>query len=815
MPFANSWLQEAAARIQAGAYRVLSLDIFDTTVWRTYPTPSDLFLTLGARASDRGWLYPSSPPETLAATRTDCELRARRRKAWTSEVTLDEIYDEFPQGFLRDAGPGDLKNLELELERRATFPHPEVVALIDFARQRGLQIAFVSDTYFPESHLRTILPVTGDYLIPSCTYGISKVEGLHRALLEISGVKAEKILHIGDNLEADVQAPARMGISTLWFPKFTPPWNGAVQEELPAVRSDRVAFFASGGDYGLTSLRSMALNSNGNLLDVHQAWGATVLGPAMAAFCEWILERCRAEQIPACLFLMREGRILRRMIHRIDPQFPAFECYISRYAAVMANILSGSEEELSTFLARPGPTPAGRLLGPLGIIPEEIPISEDCLIEPAEAAKLARVIHERRELRRKALAAAQQTRTGLMLHLNHILPELPARLGIVDLGYGGTIQRCLQRIFNHWGLPVQTHGLYFITNASIGKVHETGAAAEGYLADRGYPVAVAHTFSRSPEVFEQSLMAHCGSTVGYEQSGKPVLDDLHVSAEQLETVDKVQNAALDFLDIWADHRSKVGADSRALRPFVTSLVVRAITSPTEEEIEALGSWRHDENFGSTNTRTLAGCTLPSVYLEHLSAQQLVGLRSQEVYWLFALARRLGRPLGEAAKAIFLRRIPAEAFQSTLPPVEMTVFWDDGRLHELRSTLKLSQNGACWERFSLQMNGAAVRWVGFQATRSSGPVVFRGAIVQYKSMDGTVRSLRIDAEPPCHAEGCTPAESDSFAGSSRWSFPVAADVQPGSVLTVDLFLAAAPAAPGKLIIPGNRAALTPEPQSAGG
>ena len=51
-------LLEARNLIDSGEIRLLSLDIFDTTVWRMFPAPTDLFFALGARLIERGLLYP-------------------------------------------------------------------------------------------------------------------------------------------------------------------------------------------------------------------------------------------------------------------------------------------------------------------------------------------------------------------------------------------------------------------------------------------------------------------------------------------------------------------------------------------------------------------------------------------------------------------------------------------------------------------------------------------------------------------------------------------------------------------------------------
>src|ERR1700676_3615748 len=83
---------DAVQLIDTGKYKVLSLDIFDTTVWRTFPAPTDLFYSLGSLMREKGLLYPSASPASFAAERTEAEREARARRSHDGEVTLEEIY---------------------------------------------------------------------------------------------------------------------------------------------------------------------------------------------------------------------------------------------------------------------------------------------------------------------------------------------------------------------------------------------------------------------------------------------------------------------------------------------------------------------------------------------------------------------------------------------------------------------------------------------------------------------------------------------------------------------------------------------------
>ena len=133
-----------------------------------------------------------------------------------------------------------------------------------------------------------------------------------------------------------------------------------------------------------------------------------------------------------------------------------------------------------------------------------------------------------------------------------------------------------------------------------------------------------------------------------------------------------------------------------------SIIIRALASPTPAELKLFGDWQHDENFGSAKIRSLVECRLPDVYLRHMSAHQLASLRSADVYWIHGLAHRISPMLGEAVKAIYLRRTPPEAFNAPLPEVKIQFFWDDGSVNRTSGKAWLSSSGLACHRFSLDI-----------------------------------------------------------------------------------------------------------------
>jgi predicted HAD superfamily hydrolase len=124
---------------------VLSLDCFDTLLWRNTASPVDVFYDLGR----------TEPFERLglnARLRVTAETAARemaRAKTGKGEVDLAQIYRAaFPD--LTDTEVGALAEAELCAEMAACCAFPPAVDLVRQAKAHGLRIIVVSDTYFTE-----------------------------------------------------------------------------------------------------------------------------------------------------------------------------------------------------------------------------------------------------------------------------------------------------------------------------------------------------------------------------------------------------------------------------------------------------------------------------------------------------------------------------------------------------------------------------------------------------------------------------------------------------------------------------------------
>ena len=204
---------------------ILSLDCFDTLIWRNANVPVDVFAHLpieGGGMENRIW----------------AEKKARKALSLYEsrpEVSIAEIYARM-FGEAIEAQIAQAVEAEIAAEARHCFAFAPVRELIADAKRRGLKVIIVSDTYLQEPQLRGLIAAAAgqdvadqiDRIFCSCQYGVSKAGGMFMHVLADLGISPAKIVHLGDNREADYVAAQKFGIHGVHFEQF----DGVAEQRL-------------------------------------------------------------------------------------------------------------------------------------------------------------------------------------------------------------------------------------------------------------------------------------------------------------------------------------------------------------------------------------------------------------------------------------------------------------------------------------------------------------------------------------------------------------------------------------------------------
>src|SRR5690606_24944551 len=200
---------------QYPAVQCLSLDCFDTLLWRDTHAPRDIFHGL---------------PDMTIIQRSSAESHARRAamaRGRGNEITIEEIYAQLmPNGSMADRKRAI--DAEIAAEARHCFAFAPTVKLMQAAKAKGLKVVIVSDTYLSADQLLGLIAQSGgediaaliDQVFCSCQYGKSKAGGRYQDVLRKLKIEPRSILHIGDNRRADVEGVARFGVHTAHLLQF-------------------------------------------------------------------------------------------------------------------------------------------------------------------------------------------------------------------------------------------------------------------------------------------------------------------------------------------------------------------------------------------------------------------------------------------------------------------------------------------------------------------------------------------------------------------------------------------------------------------
>lgn len=677
---------------------VVTTDVFDTVVWRRVAEPVEAFSIVGERLRDRGMLSDALTPWAFGNLRRSAEEEVRRRaleERGTTEITLAEIYDGIPPWVFGGHGRSAGIDEELETEQALLVPDLDVCEILIAAAEAGKVVVAVSDTYFSGDHLRRFLgqAVTSQipfrHILTSCDHRENKSGRLFDIALDMVGVAPERVVHVGDNEAADIEAPASRSIRTVLLERRDEPMHGLLAAEARfrapvaglAASEEKLANLP-GADFGLAALRSkMAhraeLVGTPSALQPFWRFGAQIYGPVLTGFADWVADRTAAAGATKVFPLMREGHFLTELIRAAGPEAEVESLWLNRDVCSRAAIGSGTREELEVFLFRRTPPTVAQVLRTLGLGVGEIPALAGHADSRLDDAILRELLLDELTadgpVRRRIVAEARDLRERLVAYLDSKL-DRDETLVLCDLGWGATIQSRLARALRHAGAERRIVGLYLVTHLGAALSAGTDVEIEGFLANMGAPGPVVSIALRSPEVLEQTCMPTHGPQRDIGPDLEPVFDPGGPPRTQHVEAQAVRAGVLAFQREYMRYGRRVPGKLTSLGDApdqLAPILMRSIAAPTAEEAAMFGRWLHDEGSGSQETDALVDSAWLAK-LRHLSPEQLPAVPMQDLYWPWGLARQQDPHLAELAAATAAGLLSADATSMPVETGELTI-----------------------------------------------------------------------------------------------------------------------------------------------
>ncbi len=679
-------LSKVRAALARGEIRVLSVDVFDTLLWRRVPAPADVFVVLGAVLAAEGKLADGVSPAAFAELRRGAE-RAAREKAEAAtgyrEIRFPDIYAQLPDSlFAAGFGLSDRIAAELACESRMVVADDEVITLIAAAKAADARVILVSDIYLTADQLRGLLTAAGcadlrlDRIYVSCEAGRPKYRDLFDTILAEMGVAPGHMLHIGDSDAADIAPCIARGISTAHYVNTALPARVA-QREFSHETAARARMLTDRGDFGLTGLRSRLIHRPPADLhiDMMPYWrlGAGALAPALAGFARWIVGRCAARGRRRLFGLMREGRFLARLVEAtardLGVDVAAEELWLSRRAVIGASLYPDDLSQLTDLIVvAPGET-VHEILDSIGLTLAEVTavIPAFDMRRPGALSALNQAITVVPFLKDKVLARSARDRRNLLRGLaRQINLHSGETITLLDLGYAATIQSLLARILAREGATIRLEGLYFILNDRAAVHRRGGAEILAYLDDGGFTSSLGAVLTRTPDVLEHACMCAEGSLARYDDSGAPVCLPNQRTDLQLAQMEALQQGIL--AGVTAVNRLLGGLDETtagapALKDQVTRIVEGLLLHPTPEEAATIGAWQHEANLDITDRRRLIDLAFDPGALEYRGLASLKDVGRHQTYWPAAAFTFVSSFLGDAYAATAASHLDPALFTS--------------------------------------------------------------------------------------------------------------------------------------------------------
>ncbi|HEY0043821.1 MAG TPA: HAD family hydrolase [Allosphingosinicella sp.] len=579
---------------------LLSLDCFDTLLWRNMHAPRELFTALGAEG-------PTRLQRIWAEERARSRARLLRK---SNEATLHEIY----AALLPNADAETRARAaaaELEAEARHCYGFAPTVALIRAAKAQGLPIAIVSDTYLSADELGALIAAAAgedvraliDHVFASSDHGVSKGEGLFDRLLRDTGVAPERILHIGDNKRADFTAAREKGIQGIHLVQF----DSATEQRLRLEAGLGAMLTPAGGTEApnYQPHRAAIAIAAPQLDDEAAALGYATLGPVLHAFGRWVEAEAHALQAAGTrthiLFLMRDGHLPQRVYEALEPESgPGVPVEISRFTACAASFTDRPAVEafLEVELQATAPEAIARQLL---FTPGETAAMFRGVAPAAQPRALAKAVRDKKAMA-KILARSAAFAERLCAYIRRMVHPAPGdTLMLVDLGYNGTVQELAEPLLRR-AFGASVTGRYLL----LREQRISGLDKKGLLDSRHYDASTLEALCGNVAVVEQLCTAATGSVVDYSPEGEPVRAGSSIKSRQSATREKVQEGCVRF----ARERDRAfvspprsdTADTQ--RSAAAAALARLMFLPLETELATLREFEHDINLGSDGTVAL-------------------------------------------------------------------------------------------------------------------------------------------------------------------------------------------------------------------
>jgi len=541
---------------------LISFDIFDTLLVRPFYHPNDLFNYMEAEIKEKYNI------EDFKKVRADFRHLAVSKDS--EEVNLDKRYMTLKQTHpkISEKEIEELYQLELNYERETLKKREFAHELYNYCKEQGKKIAITSDIFFSEKFIKELLEKNDftdyDYMFLSSVEGKLKHTGnLFDVLLEKTGYAANKILHVGDNLHADIKQAKTRNINTLYIPSIKEDvknktellntYSGYKDEKLETLTKGLINIKLGDTPYNFTN--SLI---NGDVSN----FAYSIEGPIFFSFVKELIEKSISDNIKTLFFLSRDGEIIKKVYDILSPYYKnapkSVYVYASRRSVTVPALETLEDiEEISSksfnnckidnlFKNRFGIKIEEKKLETLGLNGNSIiKFSDKKMLKDLINISLTDILENAKEEKKELLNYYKKV--GLDNPKNQ-------KIGIVDIGHEGSIQKAIHQITGK-----KINGYYYATFAKIkNNVEDLGMETWGYIDNK--ITSSQHYYKKNILMFENLFLNSEGSFLRIK-NGNPEFLSTEKEYKRIEFAnishDEIVNFSKDLSNILQDKIPKL------------------------------------------------------------------------------------------------------------------------------------------------------------------------------------------------------------------------------------------------------------------
>lgn len=424
---------------------IYSFDVFDTLITRLCSHPDAIFNIIQKKLTEEDTFssFDSLLTADFLSHRKHAEYRARRKyhNDDIEDVTIVQIYEQLQIMFsLDDSHVEKLLLLELQVEYDYSVPIDFTVNDIRKKLSQGEKVILISDMYLRASDVKRLISKHAPDIAEACPLYVSseikktKHKGsLFSHVLKDLGIAASQLMHTGDNDISDIRIPEGLGIKSILYDAAPHYYD---------VKSADMSIHE-----GVLRYMKMIRADSLGILACKYAM------PMLLGFVDW-LNKTLPKNEPV-LFLARDGELLLQLMEWTGLEQGNFKyCVISRQAAVFASF-NKFDQDFEDYLFQGYPflsfeIIAERLHMSISSLSEilHFPIKNAAaMIAEKDLTRLKKVLSNNSEFSNYILQKSAEQKKYLETYLN-TLNDMQDEYHIVDLGWQGTIQKALEKIFD-------------------------------------------------------------------------------------------------------------------------------------------------------------------------------------------------------------------------------------------------------------------------------------------------------------------------------------------------------------------------------